>query len=669
MFFRENGKIQGMSLVMAVSLCLLGQIAMAEDLPTPVPEDETVSRTEDETVSRTEDGIETASGDTGIPLENTEESANTDCREFPKNDALIHFSTALKDDLSESEQSLFSTLGLDDITISNVNQIRSFSQDKTLDYLLSVYQAYQSARNSSGMLDESELLTLLDEENELDARDRVTVVQTILPLLVDYAVSEGEASTIRRFSSQLRTYERLWPGQRFHIVCQQDETAIAFGLKLKERDNHWNVMGLKPLIEVCRDEVKPDAPSTEQTPVICYAVRGIESNSLTPESWENVLSRTLAALLSKDNQLVAMEMRHLLEAVGSLKDLPNADSSDVLNEQWLSRLHVISLLLLEQHRFIELMRLERGIQDVFKDGKFVNRLSLKCQDHLNHPQFSETYTRLETDYGNAYAWVKKQFAPKNIKKLDKNFKAWTKKGTANVKLLRRLIVMWALWSEGKYAQAAEVAGNVTEGKSRLVHPQLHSLDVILKAASGEEISQQALETYVRVIYLKSPWLTYQALSEAGHLFSKSQRKLAVSIMRQYNPADASTEAALFYREYEKEIREDMNVQHLSRIDAWLETELRAIENQADANQRRIRWLRDLIAEENWQEISGLSDLSIQDTPEEWRDFWKHVECHAQSSCDCSSISANMPFDCVLSENAESREAWFKQTASCLAKLF
>ncbi|MBQ9394265.1 MAG: hypothetical protein IJU23_01960 [Proteobacteria bacterium] len=655
---RGIGKTKGMGMAMAVCLSLMSQIASAEDLQNPQPSDE----------SQGIEDVVIAPDDDANSLENTGDPEIVSCRESTDRDCLMQFSTAFNGDLTESEQSLVSALGLDGNSFSDIalSRVRSFSQDKNLDYLLSLYQAYRAARNASGMLDESELLTLLDEENDLDARDRVAVMQTILPLLIDYAVSERDPITIRKYSAQSGSYERLWPGQRFHIVCQHDESAIEFGLN--HSGDLLNITGLKPLLPLCRNDVMPETPSTEQNAVICYAIRGIESPEFTAESMDRVLSRTLSALISKDNQLCAIEVRHLIDAVSRLKEWQKSDGNDsensALNEQWLCQLHVIGLLLLEQHRFAELMRLERGIQAAFKDGGFVNRLSLKCSNTLKQP-FSDTYSRLETDYSNAYAWVKKQFQPKNIKNLDKNFKAWTKKGTANVKLTRRLIVMWALWSEGKYQKAAELAGNVTEGKSRLVHPQLHSLDVILKAASGEEISQEALETYIRVINLKSPWLVYQALSEAGRLFSKSQRKLAVSIMRLYNPADASADAALFYREYEKEIRENMSVQHLSRIDAWLETELRITESPDEANRRRVQWLKDLIAAENWQEIAGLSNLSLDDSPEEWHNFWANVECHAQTSCDCSSLSADTPFKCTLPENVESREAWFKQVASCL----
>lgn len=559
-------------------------------------------------------------------------------------------------------------------TSGTTKQIASLSQSHSLDVMLELYEKYRKSSNVSveGALDDA--LEALFSSTELTAEEKLGIYQAIYPLLVKQALGAQSVVSARklRYSGQSMSRLQIEP---MGIECVYGQRGIQFGLDSLDEGQALNGR----MIEVAYTD--DSAYGFESSQMVCSAVPMAAFKDDLIDGVQDVMTEALVALNAKDNDYIIesihrlesylMGINHRLGYVASWNEhWHEAPISD-----WLCRLHVISLLLLEQDRFAELSSLERSIQAAFPRNGFYARVVNQgmCEKQLPGG-FRETFSRLKIENGGNYDWIAKHFSPKGIKKLDKNFSLWTKVGKRKKEtkaiFARRLLGAWTAWSLGDYGRSERYAGDVTENRSRIVHPQLHSFGVMLSAVRGEVMEREALETYVRVVRLKSPALVYQTLSEAGRFWNKEMRRLAVEVIRQYPPVDAGPQAARLYLEYSEEMREGMSPAHRIEIDKWLETSVRVAESDSGATRRRLVWLDDLVANDDWSGIVKLSEVAggdINHVP--YRLFWKNAGEMAKAVIE----SGEMPnAEYLYSEwetcfaTADSPKMWLAIASTCLS---
>ncbi len=556
-------------------------------------------------------------------------------------------------------------------------QVKSFSTDNVLNHLLDEYWHYLQVFDVSSGYTGEDMFSSLDDDTELSSNEKTSIVQTIYPLFIYHSANINDVVALRKYRAIYRSYERIWPNRRMNIVCQHDEKAIKFDVFSLIPGAALTGEMIEPQINLCAgDRAGVQECLNPEDSVICYSLIERSHTNHSEKRIELLLSEVLFALQSKDNDLITDVLDELSGNLEGLYGRYHINASwnrhydHAPLSKWLCEFQVITLMLLEQHRFAELSRFERVVQKIYPGATFYRRLNMEsiCAREMSKA-FSDEYERLNTDYGSLYSWVRRQYSEKHIKKLEKSFASWTKKGSAAVLLSRRLIVAWTLWSDGKYEQAGAYAGDVSAQKSRIVHPQLHSFEMMLKAIRKEEIPQELLETYIRVVYLKNPSLVYETLSEAGRWFSKGDRQFIVDNMIRYSPGVASSAAARFFLEYESELRSQIEPGQLAQIDAWLETEFRGIESENTANRRRIQWLKDLNDTGDYQGIKKLSQLSLSDSESlEWQTYWQSVLCNAEAVLTDGDVCQNEDIAIVKGcelNTVETPTAWITRAASCI----
>ncbi len=581
------------------------------------------------------------------------------------------------DDVQSVDPELAEMAGFKDgltATSKTSQQIASLSQSHSLKVMLDLYEKYRNSSNVSveWVLDDE--LEALFSSTELTAEEKLGIYQAIHPLLVRQALGAQSVVSARklRYSGQSMSRLHIEP---MGIECVFGQRGIKFGLDSLDEGQKLNGR----MIEVAPSDVSEYGFESSQ--MVCSAVPLAASQEHLIDDFQDVMTEALVALNAKDNDYI-IESIHRLDTylMGISRRLGyvaswNEHWHDAPISDWLCRLHVISLLLLEQDRFAELSSLERSIQAAFPKNGFYDRVVSQgmCQKHLPGG-FRETFSRLTSENGNNYDWIAKHFSPKGLKKLDKNFSSWTKVGKKKKETKaifdRRLLASWTAWCLGDYGRSERYAGNVTENRSRIVHPQLHSFGVMLSAVRGEVMDREALETYVRVVRLKSPALVYQTLSEAGRFWNKEMRQLAVDVIRQYPPGDAGPQAARLYLEYSEEMRDGMSAAHRIEIDKWLETEVRLAESDTGASRRRLVWLDDLVSNEDWPGIVRLSEIAGGDiTHVPYRAFWKTAGEMAKTVIEAGEMPKTEEIypeweNCF--STADSPQMWLTIASTCLS---
>ena len=562
-------------------------------------------------------------------------------------------------------------LGFDDdgkASEDTLSRIKSFAQDNALDTLLTLYDEYLKNRDVSqaALLDDSQ--NVMFETKTLAPLEKIGIALTLAPYLLRHAAGSNDLVSIRKIRERVRTMERVWPDRQYDILCWTTQSAMYFPLSSLEPGS--SLSGVQVELNLDSGDLK-----TPQCTVFEH-----EQQSARQEKIQSVLGDALTGLSARDNDLIIDAMGQLAYELDALWARYGYDASwnhhwdSAPVEEWICQIQVICLLALEQHRFTELARLERSVNRAFSGSTFYRRLTefKSCKTRLSG-SFLSAADQLNERNASSYAWIIKQFEPKNIKKLDKAFAAWVKKGTKPARLSRQLLASWTAWSLGDYERAAKYAGNVIENRSRIVHPQLHSFDMMLKAIRQEDIPRESLETYVRVIRLKSPQLVYQTFSESARWWKPEMRRRIVDVMRQYSPSHAPVQAAQFYVAYEAELRENMNARHRIELDAWIEKELRATETAMTANRRRLQWLGDLIDDKDWKGIEKLSALSMSDIQDgKWSKFWHVVskKAHAAATGEKADADELWPeFDACQAQNGgtSSVVSWFGAVPECLKK--
>lgn len=466
---------------------------------------------------------------------------------------------------------------------------------------------------------------------DVDQRARLGLYSELLPDLIRVASEAGDDVRARKFRMQRDTMAYHWGKLSAGVKCGWEGSDVSFVFSL-------NDIGRSGTFEAGVERGGTDIGAS----VSCGLSVQEGAAFADASAVQDALGDSLRSLRAKDADASSEDLLRLTRALEGLygrygKPGPlNADWEGAPLETWLAELDVIRLMLVEQTRFATNARVERVVQKIWPDAGFYYRLCrFDASRRVLKGAFGAEAERLWSANGSAYRWVADHMEPKKLKKLDKAFAAWTKTKSKkkDVMLPRKLLGAWAMWSLGDYARAASYAGNVAEGKSRLVHPQLHSFDVMLRAIRGEDISEEALGTYIRVISLKVPSLAFETLAEAGAWMRPAMRSRVVEQMRVQNPSLAPDAAVEFYRQYEAELRQSWDSAHCMRVDAWLERMLRPTESALSANRRRLSYLGELVGA---GDIGGVSSLAMRVLRErrlmlpQWVAFWENVQAQAAS---------------------------------------
>ncbi|MBO4349959.1 MAG: hypothetical protein J6A01_03310 [Proteobacteria bacterium] len=546
-------------------------------------------------------------------------------------------------------------------TDSTHKAIRALSNDPKLDQLLTLFEQYlaHSVVAEPSIMDDA--VDALFSHPDLNQKEKIAVFLTISPYLIEHARSSGDLVTCRKLQQTAQSMQRLWPKQ-LNIVCSDDSREYRFSLShlVRGHISQTNMLKAKP----CRQNQSP-------TPLNCQSYAADLSD--WGASLDHLLEDALWALNQKDNEFTIQAManlgRELKRLNASYGGLPqNGDSTDDENiQKTLCQSQVIEILALEQTRFAELAAFEADLQKT-TGTTFYDRLkNLKsCQLSEN---FASTLARLRTDHASTIKWLSDNFDPKKRKKLDKALTAWTKKGTPYVRLQRRLWASWTAWSLGEYTLAAKAAGDVMDGKSKLVHPQLYSYDLILKAIKREFPALENLQTYTRLMNLKSPALVYQTLTQCARWLSTSEKKDVVEAVRPYSPSQASYEAAEFFMAYSDELRTNMNAAHRAAVDSWLETEIALTESPEAKQQRRLTWLKDAVEAQTWDNALQVSETAIASAPTKKDEvFWCLSANHALQALGRDTAYNCEPCPDLTACATESGKFWFKDAVKCYAKI-
>lgn len=460
---------------------------------------------------------------------------------------------------------------------------------------------------------------------EVDQRVRLAIYSGILPDLVRAAQDGGDDIRARKFRMQRDTIAYHWGNLEPGVMCAWDGADVAFVFSLAD-------IGSKGTFEA---HVVPRGAEFSGEGISCRVTVREMAAMTTVADVEDALDGSLRALQAKDADAVAEDVLRLTRSLEGFvgrygqPSVLNDDWEGAPLERWLSELDVIRLMLVAQTRFATNDRLERVVRKIWPEATFYQRVCrFDASRKVLKGAFAAAAGQLWDANGASYRWIADHMDPKKIKKLDKSFAAWTKAKKKDATLSKRLLGAWTMWSLGDYARAASYAGDVAEGKSRLVHPQLHSFDIMLRAVRGEDISEEALGTYIRVISLKVPSLAYETLSAAGRWFKPSMRNRIVGLMRAQEPSLAPAAAVEFYREYAPELRRSWDSAHCMRIDAWLEQMLRPTENALMANRRRLEYLDALVGA---GDVPGVAALSVRALRErqtmlpQWASFWENIQ--------------------------------------------
>lgn len=467
---------------------------------------------------------------------------------------------------------------------------------------------------------------------DVDQRARLGLYSEMLPDLIRVASDAGDAVRARKFRMQRDTLAYHWGKISAGVKCGWEGSDVSFVFSLEDigRSGTFEA-GVERRVEADKGESVSCRLSVQERAALVDAA-----------AVQEVLAESLRSLRAKDADASSEDLLRLtrsLEGLYGRYGMPgplNAYWEGAPLETWLAELDVIRLMLVEQTRFATNARVERVVQKIWPDAGFYYRLCrFDASRRVLKGLFFSEAERLWAANGTAYRWVADHMDPKKLKKLDKSFAAWTKTKSKkkDVMLPRKLLGAWAMWSLGDYARAASYAGNVAEGKSRLVHPQLHSFDVMLRAIRGEDISEEALGTYIRVISLKVPSLAFETLAEAGPWMRPAMRSRVVGLMRAQKPSLAPEAAAEFYRQYAPELRQSWDSAHCMRVDAWLERMIRPTESALTANRRRLSYLGELVGA---GDVGGVSSLAMRALLErrtmlpQWGAFWVNVQAQASS---------------------------------------
>ena len=495
--------------------------------------------------------------------------------------------------------------------------IQAVARDDELLQMMSLYRAFEAKRGVAldAVIDDA-LESFFDSRNDtIPAQHKSIILATLLPMLISHAKDSGAFITAKKLNAIYDSLHLHISNTRYDIACTMADADYAvsmlFPVETLQESGFVSAAGFTKCPSAAAESEQSDA----QDGLFCNVFE--RSVPDAQASQNDVLFQTLWGLLEKDNDVIVTGMGRLIDYLVKLDE--SRDLSAVWADRWqdadienmMCQVMTLELLALEQHRFVELSRLERQITRLFKGATFYKRLSLYPGCRMN-ADFGTVSRRLMTDHRSEIDWMIKHFAPKSRKKVDKPFREWTRKIAKTSIIFRRLLAALTMWSEGAYGKAILFAGDVAEKRSIVAHPQLYSLYLLLHVAGGDGLELNTLDYFTRVMLLKVPALMYQTLVEMVQFLDKESRLAVVQAVRKYAPSLVPHEIARFYIAYEPEFRKSMDAAHRIQFDAWLDR----IASDSGSMQTRktsiLRWYNDLIEAKDWNAIIRLSQKIVSD---------------------------------------------------------
>ena len=429
-------------------------------------------------------------------------------------------------------------------------------------------------------------------------------------------------------------------------------------------DEHAVVGDSEPLSVAQAQKCTP-RPDTAQNAIICRSTT-IPYRSKT--DFGLIESQLAMALRTKDNAAISRGLIELSQALESL-----ANRFEHLPDDAFCTVFGIYLVALSQDRFAELHSVEQQLKRIYRDN-FVDRLIKykSCTADSNPTIAAQAQSLWEND-GELYTWITTHFRGKARQKLDKTFRQWTKPRKLAITQPRRMIAAWTAWTLGDYERAYRFSEGMTNKKPRIVHPQIHAFDTMLKLSNSIPIDRESLESYIRTTMLKTPSLPYQSFTAVAGIVGESDKKLIAQAMQSYSPAIAPTAAAQFFVAYSDAFEANLTPKQIVEIGTWIDTELSASESPCTTTKRRLAWVAQAAQIGDFATIAkrsqyfSASPTALPATSQ----LWQQIACIAQSPNEadivesCRKAHPSRPsYDECQTEKGTSVDDYWRHIAIC-----
>lgn len=406
-------------------------------------------------------------------------------------------------------------------------------------------------------------------------------------------------------------------------------------------------------------------PDTAQNAIICRSTT-IPYRSKT--DFGLIESQLAMALRTKDNAAISRGLIELSQALESL-----ANRFEHLPDDAFCTVFGIYLVALSQDRFAELHSVEQQLKRIYRNN-FVDRLIKykSCTADSNPTIAAQAQSLWEND-GELYTWITTHFRGKARQKLDKTFRQWTKPRKLAITQPRRMIAAWTAWTLGDYERAYRFSEGMTNKKPRIVHPQIHAFDTMLKLSNSIPIDRESLESYIRTTMLKTPSLPYQSFTAVAGIVGESDKKLIAQAMQSYSPAIAPTAAAQFFVAYSDAFEANLTPKQIVEIGTWIDTELSASESPCTTTKRRLAWVAQAAQIGDFATIAkrsqyfSTSPTALPATSQ----LWQQIACIAQSPNEadivesCQKAHPSRPsYDECQTEKGTSVDDYWRHIAIC-----
>ena len=429
-------------------------------------------------------------------------------------------------------------------------------------------------------------------------------------------------------------------------------------------DEHAVVGDSEPLSVAQAQKCTP-RPDTAQNAIICRSTT-IPYRSKT--DFGLIESQLAMALRTKDNSAISRGLIELSQALESL-----ANRFEHLPDDAFCTVFGIYLVALSQDRFAELHSVEQQLKRIYRNN-FVDRLIKykSCTADSNPTIAAQAQSLWEND-GELYTWITTHFRGKARQKLDKTFRQWTKPRKLAITQPRRMIAAWTAWTLGDYERAYRFSEGMTNKKPRIVHPQIHAFDTMLKLSNSIPIDRESLESYIRTTMLKTPSLPYQSFTAVAGIVDESDKKLIAQAMQSYSPAIAPTAAAQFFVAYSDAFEANLTPKQIVEIGTWIDTELSASESPCTTTKRRLAWVAQAAQIGDFATIAkrsqyfSASPTALPATSQ----LWQQIACIAQSPNEadivesCQKAHPSRPsYDECQTEKGTSVDDYWRHIAIC-----
>lgn len=425
------------------------------------------------------------------------------------------------------------------------------------------------------------------------------------------------------------------------------------------------IIGDSEPLSVAQAQKCTPRPDTAQNAIICRSTT-IPYRSKT--DFGLIESQLAMALRTKDNAAISRGLIELSQALESL-----ANRFEHLPDDAFCTVFGIYLVALSQDRFAELHSVEQQLKRIYRDN-FVDRLIKykSCTTDSNPTIAAQAQSLWEND-GELYTWITTHFRGKARQKLDKTFRQWTKPRKLAITQPRRMIAAWTAWTLGDYERAYRFSEGMTNKKPRIVHPQIHAFDTMLKLSNSIPIDRESLESYIRTTMLKTPSLPYQSFTAVAGIVGESDKKLIAQAMQSYSPAIAPTAAAQFFVAYSDAFEANLTPKQIVEIGTWIDTELSASESPCTTTKRRLAWVAQAAQIGDFATIAkrsqyfSASPTALPATSQ----LWQQIACIAQSPNEanivesCQKTHPSRPsYDECQTEKGTSVDDYWRHIAIC-----